>query len=186
KPDSVVEVQVEKGSNPPALPSEFTPSENIVTELFVKGTEPTEVSDTFDELDPVSNLSVTYNEENEAIEIGWDYESDIEVSFEVSYTIDGGERRELSTTKETEMTVSEVELGATYTIQVVAVTDEDGIKSEPATATITIAEEEEEEIPPVEGLDATYNPANETIQVTWQYNGPPAEFEVDINGQTQT
>ena len=50
KPDSVVEVAVEKGSNPPALPSDHTPKENIVTELFVKGTEPTSVSETFDKL----------------------------------------------------------------------------------------------------------------------------------------
>src|SRR5699024_1694597 len=37
KPSSVVEVAVEKGTNPPELPSDYTPSENIVTELFVKG-----------------------------------------------------------------------------------------------------------------------------------------------------
>src|SRR5699024_6886846 len=51
KPDSVVEVQIEKGSNPPKLPSENTPKENIITELFVKGTEPKGVSDVYDEVE---------------------------------------------------------------------------------------------------------------------------------------
>ena len=72
RPSSVVEVAVEKGSNPPALPSEFTPKENIITELFVKGTEPNTVSEKFDELEPVSNLSATYNEDTQAIDISWD------------------------------------------------------------------------------------------------------------------
>src|SRR5699024_3904161 len=40
KPDSVVSVKIEKGSNPPLLPSDLTPDEQTITELFVKGTEP--------------------------------------------------------------------------------------------------------------------------------------------------
>src|SRR5690625_6339174 len=68
KPDSVVEVDIVKGSNPPAIPSGNTSSDNIVTELFVKGTEPTNVSEEVDELDSVSNLSATYNADNERSE----------------------------------------------------------------------------------------------------------------------
>ncbi len=56
KPDSVVEAQVEKGSWPAKLPSEYTPSDLITTEVFKKGTEPTEVSERFSKLEDVTNL----------------------------------------------------------------------------------------------------------------------------------
>src|SRR5699024_800455 len=65
KPDSVVEVSVEKGSNPPALPSEYTPDSEIITELFVKGTEPSSTSEKFDKVDPVENLTASYDEDSE-------------------------------------------------------------------------------------------------------------------------
>ena len=48
------------------------------------------------------------------------------------------------------------------------VSDDSGAKSEPVSTTVTVAEEEDEEIPPVEGLTATYNPANQTINISWQ------------------
>src|SRR5699024_304907 len=73
KPDSVVEVAVERGTNPPELASEFTPSSQKVTELFVRGTEPTTVSDEFDQLDPVSGLNAEYNEDDNSITVTWDY-----------------------------------------------------------------------------------------------------------------
>src|SRR5690625_903733 len=63
KPSSVVEVAIEKGSNPPVIANEFTSSDNVVKELFVKGTEPTSVSTKVDKLDPVSNLKATYDED---------------------------------------------------------------------------------------------------------------------------
>ena len=37
KPDSVVESKVEMGSDPARLPSEYTPDDRIITELFVQG-----------------------------------------------------------------------------------------------------------------------------------------------------
>ena len=188
KPNSVVEVKIEKGSNPPALPSEFTPEENITTELFVRGTEPSTVSEKFDELNPVTNLSASYNESTQAIDVSWEYnnETEAEVSFEVAYKIDDGQFKQLSTTKDMSISISEVEPGATYTIQVTVVT-EDNLRSEPASATVTVPDDDEvEEIPPVQNLQAAYNEANQSINVTWQYNGPSAQFEVDINGQKQT
>ena len=185
KPDSVVEVQIEKGSNPPALPSEFTPSENIVTELFVKGTEPTAVSEKFDELEPVSNLSATYNETTQAIDVSWEYDGEADVSFEVAYRVDDGQSKQLTTTKDMEVSISEVEPGASYTIQVTAVLEEDNIKSEPASVTVKVPGEEEE-VPAVSGLNATYDAATNIVNVSWQYNGPPAQFEVTINDHIQT
>ena len=61
RPKSVVSVSVEKGSNPAKLPSPNTPSDQIVTELFKKGTEPTEVSTKYLAVDAPTNLSVTDN-----------------------------------------------------------------------------------------------------------------------------
>src|SRR5699024_2826502 len=112
KPDSVVEVAVEKGSNPPALPSDYTPSSNIVTELFVKGTEPKETSKKFDQLDPVSNLSAEYDEDNDKIIAEWDYDSDEEdISFEVSMRSGEGDMNVLSTTEDQSMEITQVEPG---------------------------------------------------------------------------
>ena len=56
KPEGVVEVEVEYGTWPAKLPSEYTPGDLRVTELFKEGTEPTEVSDRYSKLDSVTNL----------------------------------------------------------------------------------------------------------------------------------
>ena len=61
KPDSVIWQTVEKNSDPLALPSENTPSDQKITELFKKGTEPTEVSSKYNQLDDVTGLSVSQN-----------------------------------------------------------------------------------------------------------------------------
>ena len=61
KPKSVVSVSVEKGSDPAKLPSSGTPSDKIITELFKKGTEPTEVSTKYLSVNAPSNLTVTDN-----------------------------------------------------------------------------------------------------------------------------
>ena len=59
QPSSVVAIELEEGCVEPTLPSEFTPPEARQTELFVKGTEPTNVSARFDKLSDVSNLKST-------------------------------------------------------------------------------------------------------------------------------
>ena len=55
-PSGVVAVEVESGCPDATLPSEFTPSDLRQTELFIKGTEPTNVSNRFAKLSDVSNL----------------------------------------------------------------------------------------------------------------------------------
>ena len=59
RPSSVISVTVERGSNPAKLPSASTPSDQLVTELFRKGTEPTEVSTKYLSVGTPTNLSVT-------------------------------------------------------------------------------------------------------------------------------
>lgn len=62
KPSSVVSVRIEKNSNPPALPSASTPSSQIITELFKRGTEPTEVSNRYNKLENVTGLEADYTD----------------------------------------------------------------------------------------------------------------------------
>lgn len=194
KPDSVVEVAVEKGTNPPQLPSEYTPRSNIVTELFVKGHEPTEVSETFDQLDPVEGLNAIYSEDTNAIHVEWTYDEEADVFFEVSTSVNEGQMQALSSPTDRYLDITEVEPGAEYLIQVVVVNNQDeGMRSEPVQVTVTVPELDEDaendnnggNIPPVEGLVAHYDENRGIIDVSWDYNGPPATFEVEVRGQTQ-
>ena len=73
-PDTVVKSQVEFGTWPAQLPSEYTPSDLITTEYFVKGTQPTEVSDRFAKLNDVTNLK-TEKVNNNTVKLTWDYKT---------------------------------------------------------------------------------------------------------------
>ncbi|MDY0408294.1 fibronectin type III domain-containing protein [Paracerasibacillus soli] len=196
-PSSVVRVGVEKGSNPASLPSSYTPSSQIVTELFVKGTEPKARSEKFDKLDPVKGLKAAYDEDSNSIQVDWQYKNDADVEFEISSSVNGGSMKVLSTTTDTTFDISEVEPGADYTIQVVVVDKGDSSnRSDAVTTKLTLQSEETEEpdeddeqeevknVPPVSNLDAKYD--GEKLIVKWNYDGPPAKFEVSVNGQTQT
>ena len=70
RPKSVVSVSVERGSNPAKLPSENTPSDQIVTELFKKGTEPTEKSTKYLAVGTPTNFTVTDN--GSYVTLNWD------------------------------------------------------------------------------------------------------------------
>lgn len=69
-PSSIVEVEIEKETSAPMLASQFTPDDLKVTEVFKVGTEPTETSPRFDQLNNVKNLKAT--ETNEGIKLTWD------------------------------------------------------------------------------------------------------------------
>lgn len=69
KPSGVIESQVELETFPPQLPSENTPSNLIITELFKEGTEPTEVSTRFSQLNNVTNAKAEVK--NNIINISW-------------------------------------------------------------------------------------------------------------------
>lgn len=72
-PSSVVAVQVEKDTWPAKLASEYTPSDKILTEYFVRGTEPTEVSIRYAKLENVTDLKATIN--SNSVTLTWDYET---------------------------------------------------------------------------------------------------------------
>ncbi len=70
-PSSVVSATVENGTWPAKLASEYTPADLILTEYFKKGTQPTEVSERFAQLDNVTNLKATTG--SNSITLSWKY-----------------------------------------------------------------------------------------------------------------
>lgn len=67
KPNSVTSVTIEKGTE--LLPSDNTPSDQKITELFKRGTEPTEVSQKYVPLENVTNATIKYK--NGKVTLGW-------------------------------------------------------------------------------------------------------------------
>ncbi len=73
-PSSVVKVKVEAGTNPPLLASSNTPENQVLYELFKKGTEPTEYSTTYSKLDNPTNFTINYK--NKKVTLSWNKVSD--------------------------------------------------------------------------------------------------------------
>ncbi|QHE52486.1 PBP1A family penicillin-binding protein [Pontibacillus sp. HMF3514] len=144
KPSSVVKSPVEMGTKPPKLPSEFTPEEQIKYELFVEGTEPQEKSDQFEKLDPVKDLKAEFDEEKGTVKLTWDYEADEDkqVSFNIAGSPEGQPMQSIAEGYgNTQLEVSNLQKGETYTFEVVAVSDKNPEnKSDPNTVTIDIPE----------------------------------------------
>lgn len=69
RPSGVTFVDIEQGTFPTQLASEYTPDNLRSTEVFRKGTEPTEVSSRFQRLDDVSNL--TYTTVGSQVHLSW-------------------------------------------------------------------------------------------------------------------
>lgn len=187
KPNSVVELAIEKGTNPPKLPSKYTPSNHVITELFVKGHEPSDVSEQYDQLDPVKNLKASFDHDEEKINVSWDY--DEEASFQISASINEASKKLLSTTEENTFDITKVEMGATYEIEVIAIDPKDSAKkSEPKSTIIKLPEVQDDEnneddlaLDPVTNLQATYNEQANNIIVTWSYSGQENRFKVKVN-----
>ncbi|MBD3110430.1 PBP1A family penicillin-binding protein [Bacillus sp. AGMB 02131] len=150
QPNSVVKSAVEIGSNPAALPSKNTPSDQVTYEYFVKGTEPKTVSESYKAIDAPTNLQVQYNEVANELYLTWDYPTDDEESkpsFKVSATTDSGGEVSVSQSGEMEARVSNPTPGTIYNFSVVAVVG--NVSSSAATISIQVpadsGEEEEEE-----------------------------------------
>lgn len=73
-PSSVVKVKLEAGTNPPLLASSNTPENQVLYELFKKGTEPTEYSTTYSKLDNPTNFTINYK--NKKVTLSWNKVSD--------------------------------------------------------------------------------------------------------------
>lgn len=132
KPDSVVWVDIEEGSRPAKLPSDFTPESRIVTELFHVDNQPSTVSKVYQKLDPVQNLSGTFNEESQSIDLSWSYNETEDVNFRIDVSINGGQPTELTTTDQTKLNITNIEPEANYSFSVTAIsTGEQAENSDP-------------------------------------------------------
>ena len=69
RPSSVINVSIEKGTIPGMLPSEFTPSNMITTEVYKRGTEPFQESLRYQKLPNPTNLEV--ENKNTTLKISW-------------------------------------------------------------------------------------------------------------------
>ncbi|GAA0347936.1 PBP1A family penicillin-binding protein [Bacillus carboniphilus] len=145
-PGSVVKSPVEKGSNPPKLPSEYTPEDQIVYEWFVKGTQPTEVSEQFDLPDPVEKLEAVFDEESGEIVLTWEYgkgkedEAENATTFDVEISLDDGPMQLVTTTPDLGLRLRDALPGAFYRFRVTAISGE--LRSEPVEVTVEIPEME--------------------------------------------
>ncbi|WP_042346470.1 transglycosylase domain-containing protein [Bacillus massiliigorillae] len=144
KPNSVSKVAVEKGSNPAKKPGKFTPESNIVYEYFVKGTEPTAVSETYNKMEGPTGFNVAYDPEKKTLNLTWNYKTEDEQQkpmFELKGSIDGGAQTVLTTTGDMTFSIANPTPGSIYKFSLTAIVGDQ--KSDPATATIQIPKEDD-------------------------------------------
>ncbi|MRG88282.1 transglycosylase domain-containing protein [Salinibacillus xinjiangensis] len=163
KPDSVVEVGVEKGTRPAKLPSEYTPDDEIAYELFVKGHEPEKTSEKYDQIDPIENLQAEYNEKETAVNLSWDHKSENDkIKYEVKAGFENSDLTTITTTDKRKVKVTQIEPGHNYVFEVTAVDSEDpeNNRSESVRVKIEVPEEETEpdDLLPGEGENENENP----------------------------
>ncbi|WP_081713472.1 PBP1A family penicillin-binding protein [Geobacillus genomosp. 3] len=158
RPDSVVKLPIKKGTNPPKLASKYTPADEITYELFVRGTQPTEVAkDEPKELPAVKDLTASYDGAANTISVSWSYNEQTDNTiFEVRVKDDQG-HTETITTKDVGVTITNVTPGASYTIAVYA--KEDDRISKPAITSVRIPGGEQPPTPDDESGDDDNNGA---------------------------
>ena len=84
-PNSVVKVDIVKGSEPYKLANEYTPQDMIISEYFKKGTEPTDTDTSYIKIPDVQQLSA-YND-NGKVTLSWTTPTMPETSGLPTYTI---------------------------------------------------------------------------------------------------
>lgn len=185
KPTSVSEVGVENGSDPAKLPGPNTPESNIVTELFVAGTEPTAVSTSFgEELSAPTGLSAQFDEAANELRINWDayplQNADEQVSYFLS--VNGQE----VTLGETGYTVNEPESG---TVQISLSVQAYGNTGPAATTSVEVPEPVEEEEPEENTETETdadlEEPIEEETDTEDDVENDPEEPEDDVENDSE-
>lgn len=145
QPSSVVSASIVIGSNPLKLANEYTPATQKTTELFVKGTEPTEYTEEFvpQTLDSPSSLQASYNDAAQLADVTWSHssldgsgEETDPVTFEVSMKVDGGPATVISTTSATAIQLPNIERGKEYTFTVTAISGD--LRSDPASVALFV------------------------------------------------
>ncbi|MCM3709744.1 penicillin-binding protein 1A [Sporosarcina luteola] len=165
QPSSVEEAVIVKGSNPPILASNSTPDALKSTELFVRGTVPTEMDEeVITELEAPSGLSAQYVAESNSVSLNWSYDNPDAlmlpepVQFSISVSVDGSEPQHMTTTSVNDVTFSGVELGRTYTFYVKAISGE--IESSPVSTSLLIEGQNDEDPSIDDGEDDETNSEN--------------------------
>ncbi|MBP3950635.1 transglycosylase domain-containing protein [Bacillus suaedae] len=160
-PNSVVRIGVERSTG--LLPSDFTPESEITYELFVRGNEPTRVSEEFIDIEAPTNVMANYDESTDQILMSWDYpeEARDQITFEIQVQIDGGEPQILDRKKDMQYIYNSPEKGATYVFTVTALSDEhSNLKSDAISVELKLEDEPIEE-EPVEEDPGEDEPAEE-------------------------
>ena len=186
QPDSVVKVGIIKGSNPAVKANEYTPSDKITYEYYVKGHEPTQVTTEYEKMDS-PGINASYNQESNEINLSWSYpKGNGNTQFEVKMSVDGGAQSVLKKSKDTSLTIPNPTPGSKYTFSVVAIVDNQ--QSDPASTSVEIPAEAEdpkgtdEEIEdPAEGE----NPEQETPTEGEDNQGERQSRRGNGNGNTE-
>lgn len=147
QPSSVVRVGIEKGTG--LLPSPHTPNEEIIYEYFVKGTEPTEVSEHYLKPETPAQFMGDYNEVTDQIILTWDFPSEERANylFELQASINGGDFITISTAQELQHIIMNPESNSTYLFRLVAVSiTNEQIRSDAVEYRVTVPDKD----PPVE------------------------------------
>ncbi|WP_377888834.1 penicillin-binding transpeptidase domain-containing protein [Alkalihalobacillus sp. R86527] len=143
KPDSVVEIGVEKETG--LLPSDYTPKDKIVYELFVKGHTPDKTSDKYQQPEGVKDLSAQYDEASKSISLSWKPGGDKKYTYKVEMSVDGGEYATISESSNTALSVDNVSPGSEFKFKVTAIVSDTGVTSKPAETSVKVPASEEPE-----------------------------------------
>lgn len=142
RPNSVVEASIENGSNPPLLAP--SGSSNSVTELFVRGTEPSKAAEPEYVLSAPTGLSAQYLAEEDEVQVSWNaFNLPDDVDEEVRYIVSvNGEENVQTDTNFTISNPPREELTITVAVQVKSET------GPAAEVSILVQEPDEEEEEP--------------------------------------
>ncbi|MCE7792133.1 PBP1A family penicillin-binding protein [Salipaludibacillus sp. CUR1] len=180
QPDSVVRVAIEKSTG--KLPSDYTPESEIIQEYFVKGTEPSTVSEEFEEAESIRGLKASYDEEQHAISIEWDYPGNLRDEFSFRLEIKDSQSSDytlVDITKDMQYILENPEYGETYSIRVTALSDEDeNLTSDPSTVEVRIPEEGD-------GEDDELNEENEMNEENEQNEENEENEENELNEENE-
>lgn len=168
QPPSVVRIAIDKRTG--LLPTESTPQSNIVYELFVKGTEPTQYTDIEDEIPAPADFMGSYNEATDQIILSWSYPNEEIASFRLTHYSPDGSVETISLNNTYQHIISGP-INGTHRFELVAIADDN--ESKPAQIQVTVNKGTEPEIP---------DPIDEIPEEPVE---PPANQEpADGNGNT--
>ena len=174
QPSSVVSSQIVVGSNPLALAGPNTPSDRVSTELFVKGTLPTQQY-VEEKIDPPTGLNVSYNAAKKEVSVTWNAVKSGEDKPKYTITV-GGQTQTVDKTSATFKNIT----GETVTISL-TVTIKDKT-SDPVTHELQLGTKPEEK----EKTSTTMNPQNSQQQQPAQQNNQTTQAPVRNEVTTQS